>query len=124
MKYPAFVFALWLALLSAQAEDWPRFLGPRGDNTSTETGLLEKFPTNGVPVVWEKKIGTGYSAPSVRGGQVVLHHRVGGEEVVESFNAASTEHFMGAVCPIRGAGRKRKCFWSFVTSGALCLICF
>ena len=89
MKYPAFVFALWLALLSAQAEDWPRFLGPRGDNTSAETGLLEKFPTNGVPIVWEKKIGTGYSAPSVRGGQVVLHHRVGGEEIIESFDAAS-----------------------------------
>src|SRR5215203_3946632 len=71
------------------AEDWPRFLGPRGDNTSAETGLFEKFPTNGVPVVWEKKIGTGYSAPSVLGGQLVLHHRIGGEELVESFDAAT-----------------------------------
>ncbi len=57
-----------LAALPCPAEDWPRFLGPRGDNTSAESGLLEKFPTNGVPVIWEKQIGTGYGAPSVRGG--------------------------------------------------------
>lgn len=71
------------------AEDWPRFLGPRGDNTSVETGLLDRFPTNGVPIVWEKKVGTGYSAPSVFGGQLVLHHCLGGEEIVESFDAAN-----------------------------------
>ncbi len=87
------VARLALALICAAAapcpaEDWPRFLGPRGDNTSTETSLLEKFPSDGVPIVWEMKIGTGYSAPSVRGGQMVLHHRVGREELVESFTAA------------------------------------
>src|SRR5687767_15870658 len=60
--------AIVVPLLS-RAEDWPRFLGPRGDNTSPETGLLDKFPTNGVPIVWEKKIGAGYSAPSVFGGR-------------------------------------------------------
>jgi len=89
MKFVSFLFALLLLeAFPCSAEDWPRFLGPRGNNTSTETGLLEKFPTNGVPIIWEKKIGTGYSAPSVRGGQLVLHHRVGSEEVVESFDAA------------------------------------
>ena len=35
-------------------EDWPRFLGPRANNVSSETGLLEKWPTNGVPLVWGK----------------------------------------------------------------------
>jgi len=90
MKSVCLALALWLVAASALlAEDWPRFLGPRGDNTSLETGLLDKFPTKGVPVIWEKKIGTGYSAPSVRDGQLVLHHRLGGEEVVESFDAAT-----------------------------------
>jgi outer membrane protein assembly factor BamB len=89
MKISTLAAVALLAPLLCRGEDWPRFLGPRGDNTSAETNLLEKFPTNSVPIVWEKKIGTGYSAPSVRGGQVVLHHRVGGEEVIESFNAAS-----------------------------------
>src|SRR5438552_3170353 len=27
-------------------EDWAHFLGPRSDGTSTETGLLEQWPTN------------------------------------------------------------------------------
>jgi outer membrane protein assembly factor BamB len=77
------------ALLDCTADDWPRFLGVHGDNKSSETGLLENFPTNGVPIAWEKKVGTGYSAPSIRHGQVVLHHRVGPEETVESFEAAT-----------------------------------
>jgi len=75
--------------LYAHAEDWPQFLGPRANGISTETNLLEKWPTNGPPVVWQKKIGTGYSAPSVRDRLLVLHHRVKEEEVVEAFDAAS-----------------------------------
>ena len=70
-------------------EDWPQFLGPHRDGTSDETGLLDRWPTDGVPVVWEKKIGTGYSAPSVRGDRLVLHHRAGEEEIVECFNAGT-----------------------------------
>jgi len=69
--------------------DWPRFLGPHGDNTSMETGLLDRWSTNGPPLVWEKTIGTGYSAPSVIGGLLVLHHRLGGEEIVEAMDAGS-----------------------------------
>jgi outer membrane protein assembly factor BamB len=85
------------ATLSLQADssgdtgDWPRFLGPRGDCTSAETGLLNSWPTNGPPRVWAKRVGTGYSAPSARGDLLVLHHRVGGEEIVEAFQAATGE---------------------------------
>lgn len=89
MNVNCFAALLLGVALPVLAEDWPRFLGPRADNTSVETGLLEKFPTNGVPIVWEKKIGTGYSAPSILGGQLVLHHRLGGEEIVESLDAAT-----------------------------------
>jgi outer membrane protein assembly factor BamB len=70
------------------AEDWPRFLGVYGDNHSPETGLLEKWPTNGPPLVWEKKVGSGYSAPSICGGRLVLHHRLKDQEIVEAFDAA------------------------------------
>ena len=85
--------SVWLLLIAgslfwplpAKAEDWPQFLGPRADGTSLETGLLEKWGSNGPPVLWERSIGTGYSAPSVRGDRLVLHHRVANEEVVECF---------------------------------------
>jgi outer membrane protein assembly factor BamB len=70
-------------------EDWPRFLGLRDDNTSTETGLLDKWPTNDPPLAWQKEVGTGYSAPSVLGPHVVLHHRLKAEEIVECFETST-----------------------------------
>ncbi|MBI3849589.1 MAG: PQQ-binding-like beta-propeller repeat protein [Verrucomicrobia bacterium] len=70
-------------------EDWPRFLGPRANGISAETGLLDKWPESGPPLLWEKSIGTGYSAPSVRGELLVLHHRLKDEEIVEAFEAAT-----------------------------------
>lgn len=36
-------------------------------------------------------MGTGYSGPSIRGSQGVIHHRVGNEEIVEAFDAATGE---------------------------------
>jgi outer membrane protein assembly factor BamB len=78
-----------LGAVAAPGEDWPQFLGPRADGSSTETGLLDTWPTNGPPLLWEKKIGTGYGAPSVRGNQLVLHHRIGGEEIVDCLETAT-----------------------------------
>ena len=68
-------------------EDWPRFLGPRANNISSATGLLDKWPTNGLPLVWERRIGSGYSAPSVLKQRLVLHHRLANEEIVEALEA-------------------------------------
>lgn len=66
----------------AVAEDWPWFLGPRHDGTSSETGLQLKWPAAGPPVRWKTELGTGYSAPSILGERLVVHHRQGDEEVV------------------------------------------
>jgi outer membrane protein assembly factor BamB len=86
-------FLVWstAALFGAEnsGEDWPRFLGPRANGIASETGLLDKWPSNGPPVLWEKKIGTGYGAPSVLGNRLVLHHRIGDDEVVECLAADS-----------------------------------
>jgi outer membrane protein assembly factor BamB len=89
LKPLAVVVSLYLFAGPVRGEDWPQFLGPRANGTSLETNLLEKWPEKGPPVVWQKSIGTGYSAPSVRDGQTVLHHRVKDEEIVEAFDAAS-----------------------------------
>jgi outer membrane protein assembly factor BamB len=81
----------WSAAVAKEAagEDWPRFLGPTADGISHETGLFDAWPTNGLPLVWERKVGAGYGAPSVRGGLLVLHQRIGGEEVVEGMEATT-----------------------------------
>lgn len=73
----------------APGGDWPQFLGPQGDGTSPETNLIERIPAEGPPVVWKREVGTGYSAPSVRAGQLLLHHRLGNQEILEAFDAAT-----------------------------------
>ena len=69
-------------------DDWPQFLGPKANGTSAEKGLIDTFPEGGPPLVWEKDIGTGYSAPSIKDGKLLLHHRLRDEEIVEAFHAA------------------------------------
>jgi outer membrane protein assembly factor BamB len=74
-------------------EDWPEFLGTRQNGISGESGLLDKWPAAGPPIVWKQKIGEGYSAPSIRGNRLVLFHRPlngrfsGDKEVVECLAA-------------------------------------
>lgn len=72
-------------------EDWAEFLGPRGTGISGETGLLEKWPDAGPPVVFKKRLGEGYAAPSVLGNKLVIFHRKGNEEIVECFTADEGE---------------------------------
>ncbi|WP_228030392.1 outer membrane protein assembly factor BamB family protein [Gimesia benthica] len=78
---------------SVKTGDWPYFLGPEQTGISAETGLIDEFPRQGPPLLWEKKIGTGYSAPSVLGNRLVIHHRPDddgpGKEVIECVDAES-----------------------------------
>jgi outer membrane protein assembly factor BamB len=80
---------LVLISISAFAEDWPQFLGPNRNGVSSEVGMIERFSTNGPTLVWEKEIGTGYSAPSIRDGKLVLFHRLANEEIIEALNATN-----------------------------------
>ena len=65
--------ALLLALAgSCLADDWPHWLGPDGDGTWKEEGILEKFPEGGPKILWRKPVGLGYSGPSVADGKVFL----------------------------------------------------
>src|SRR5205807_377758 len=72
-----------------QAGDWPQFLGPDRDSTTTETGLLQSWPKEGPPVLWEKSIGAGFSGPVVSGNRLVLFHRLGDNEQVTCLDATT-----------------------------------
>ena len=82
-------FFLFGVSMDSRAADWPRFLGIHADCKSTETGLLESWPAEGPPLEWKKVVGTGYSAPSIRDGRLVLHHRFKNDEVVESMDPST-----------------------------------
>ncbi len=73
----------WQVHTHLSADDWPQFLGPHSDGTSAETGLIDGWGKGGPRLLWKKEIGPGYSAPSIRKGKLVLHHRRGKEEVIE-----------------------------------------
>ena len=66
------------------AADWPVWLGPNGDNSSTETGWLKDWRDAGPPRLFEKSIGEGYSAIVVARGHLILFHRQGETMLVES----------------------------------------
>ena len=82
------LFCAFLALgFQALAEDWPQFLGPHRDGSSVETNLASTWPKEGPPVLWQRKVGEGFSGPVVSGGKVILFHRVADKETVECLDA-------------------------------------
>src|SRR5262245_30869279 len=69
------------------AADWPQFLGSARNGTYTGSDLAAKWPPAGPPQIWKKDAGAGFSSPVVSAGKVILFHRRGGKEVVDSFDA-------------------------------------
>ena len=53
-----------------EGNDWPAFLGPTGDSKSAEKGILTDWPAQGPPLVWQRRIGQGYSMPTVSQGRL------------------------------------------------------
>lgn len=80
--------ALAIAHLRAGA-DWPQFLGPDRNGSYRGAPIVTAFPPGGPRPVWSRKVGHGLSGPVVVGGQVILFHRVGDREVIESLDGAS-----------------------------------
>lgn len=69
------------AALSSQAADWPTFRGADRTDVSTETGLLKKWPSDGLKQVWlNKDAGLGYSGFAIVGGTL---YTMGSRDAVE-----------------------------------------
>jgi outer membrane protein assembly factor BamB len=83
------VFALVLAVQVRAGADWPQFLGPERNGAYRGTPIVSTFAPGGPAVVWKKKIGQGLSGPVVVGNRVILFHRAGDREIVESLDAAT-----------------------------------
>jgi outer membrane protein assembly factor BamB len=84
------ILVSFVVVLPLQADDWPKWFGPKGDGIWRETGLLEKFPEGGPKRLWSTKIGAGYSGPSVAGGLVYLMDRETEETSVRPSNKLTT----------------------------------
>jgi outer membrane protein assembly factor BamB len=87
MLRAALVMMLCLASgVAAATEDWPRWLGPRGDGISHETTLIQPWP-KGLRKVWSAPVGRGFASPIAVDGRVYVFHAVGNVETITSYQA-------------------------------------
>lgn len=83
------VVALAATTLAHGASDWPQYLGPTRNGIYGGPALAESWGGSGPKVAWRKQVGQGFAGPAVVGNRVILFHRVGNEEVLESLDAAT-----------------------------------
>jgi outer membrane protein assembly factor BamB len=88
LRAPLLVALLSIPLAAMlAASDWPQFLGPSRNGVYAGAALNEKWPATGPRLLWRKEIGQGLSGPIVAGKRLILFHRVGDREIVESLDA-------------------------------------
>jgi outer membrane protein assembly factor BamB len=75
---------------SARAADWPQFLGPDRNGTTTNR-MLASFPKEGPARLWRRKVGQGLSGPVIVADKALLFHRVDNEVLLEAFSAKTGE---------------------------------
>ncbi len=63
---------LWLLALPAVGDDWPQWLGQKRDSVWREAGIVDRFPQQGLRVLWRAPVGLGYTGPAVADGRVFL----------------------------------------------------
>lgn len=88
--------ALWLAAALfaasfATAGDWPQLLGPDRNGVYSGGDLAASWPEKGPPRLWKRDVGAGFSNPVVASGRLILFHRKGDKEIVESLDAKTGE---------------------------------
>lgn len=88
MKHVVSLLAAAAAMQTVHAADWPQWLGPRRDGSSTEKVAPWRSPPS---VLWKIAVGEGHSSPVVAGGKVYLFtkQRDNSDEVIETFDAVS-----------------------------------
>ena len=81
MKNQIYTVLLLAFINGVVAADWPRWRGVNHDDVSTETGLLQSWPSAGPKRIWlSRDIGIGYSAPSISDGRLFILGTKNGKE--------------------------------------------
>lgn len=87
-----FCVVVWMTTLSPGlfAGDWPQILGPnRNGQAAADERLIETWPKDGPPLLWQREVGGGFAGLAVAGNTAVLFHRVDDEEVAEAIDPAT-----------------------------------
>ena len=95
-----FLVLCFTGILSASADDWPRWMGEKADGVWREKGIRTDLPKSGAPVVWRVPVGWGYSGPAVAGGRVYVsdYQRSEGELVNNPGRAVTWQGIERLLC--------------------------
>ena len=93
--------ALAATVVTQAANDWPQYLGPSRNGIYAGPALADTWGASGPKAVWRKQVGQGFAGPAVVGNRVILFHRVGNEEVLESLDAATGNSMWRYAYPTR-----------------------
>ena len=85
------VLCVVLCLDHASGADWPQWMGPRLDGVSLEDGWSTDWPEEGLPQVWTKEIGIGFTSVSVVDGRLYTMGHAEGQETVWCLNEETGE---------------------------------
>jgi outer membrane protein assembly factor BamB len=69
------VIVLLVCVSDVYAQDWPQYLGPNGNSSSSQKNILRTWPQQGPEVLWTASVGIGYGGPVVKDNKVYLLDR-------------------------------------------------
>lgn len=81
--------------------DWPGFLGPEGTSVSPEKGIISPWPKDGLRIVWQMKVGTGYGMPSISRGRLFQFDRHQDRACLSCLNSESGEFLWKFEYPVQ-----------------------
>src|ERR1700694_4235764 len=82
---PVLTLGCWAVAWGA---DWPQWRGPHRDGVSSETGLLDSWPSGGPRLLWKSQgLGEGYSSFAVVADRLYTQGQQGDQEFVVAFDA-------------------------------------
>jgi len=71
--------------------DWTAFLGPTANSVSTEKGIINPWPKEGLRVVWSTEAGKGYVVPAVSRGRLFFIDTVGNQNRLRCLKSETGE---------------------------------
>lgn len=82
---------------SSSDDHWPQWRGPNRDGVSLSKGLLDTWPENGPPLVWQKRgLGNGFASVAVTGGKIYTQGNRGGTVELICLNAEDGQEVWSA----------------------------
>jgi outer membrane protein assembly factor BamB len=83
-----------------RAEDWCKFLGPRGDGTSSEKGIDPELWKPYPKINWGIPLGVSYGGPSLAQGKLLQFDRYGDQERLTCYEASTSKELWRWEAPV------------------------